>query len=65
VASLEEYEAHGQAFYRLAAEHKTARAEGLHQVLVTLSDNFVLAEKPLAFLSHRYLQFARHKLFNV
>jgi hypothetical protein len=65
VASLEEYEKHGQAFYRLAAEHETARAEGLREVLVTLSENFVLAEKPLAFLSRRYLQFVRHKLFNV
>jgi hypothetical protein len=65
VASLEEYEAHGRAFYRLAAEHATARAEGLDEVLATLSENFVLAEKPLTFLAHRYLQFVRHKLFNV
>jgi hypothetical protein len=65
VASLEEYEAHGQAFYRLAAEHETARVEGLEEVLVTLSENFVLAEKPLAFLSRRYLHFVRQKLFNV
>jgi hypothetical protein len=65
VASLEEHEAHGRAFYRLAAEHRTARAEGLDEVLATLSENFVLAEKPLTFLAHRYLQFARHKLFNV
>lgn len=65
VASLEEYEAHGQAFYRLAAEHEMARAEGLAGVLATLSENFVLAEKPLTFMANRYLQFVRHKLFDV
>jgi hypothetical protein len=65
VASLEEYEAHGRAFYRLAADHETARAEGLDAVLATLSENFVLAEKPLTFMTNRYLQFVRHKLFNV
>jgi hypothetical protein len=65
VASLEEYEAHGQAFYRLAAEHEVARAEGLAEVLATLSENFVLAEKPLTFVANRYLQFVRHKLFDV
>ena len=65
VATLEEYEAHGKAFYRLAAEHETARAEGLDEVLATLSENFVLAEKPLTFMANRYLQFARHKLFDV
>jgi hypothetical protein len=65
VASLEEYEAHGRAFYRLAAEHETARREGLDEVLAILSENFVLAEKPLTFVANRYLQFVRHKLFDV
>jgi len=63
--SLEDYEAHGRAFYRLAAEHEQARIEGLDDVLVTLSENFVLAEKPLAFLANRYLQFARYNLFEL
>ena len=62
-ASLEDYEAHGQAFYRLAAEHEMARMEGLEGVLTALSDNFILAEKPLSFLSSRYLSFAKHRLF--
>jgi hypothetical protein len=65
VASLEEYEEHGRAFYRLAAEHETARAEGLDEVLATLSQHFVLAEKPLTFVANRYLLFTRHKLFDV
>ena len=65
VASLEEYEAHGRAFYRLAAEHETARVEGLDEVLAMLSEHFVLAEKPLTFVANRYLLFTRHKLFDV
>jgi hypothetical protein len=63
--SLEDYEAHGQAFYRLAAEHERARVEGLDEVLTTLSENFVLAEKPLAFLADRYLRFSRRSLFEL
>lgn len=65
VVSREDYEAHGRAFYRLAAEHEMAREEGLDEVLMTLSERFILAEKPLRFLSRRYLRFARHRLFEV
>jgi hypothetical protein len=50
---------------RLAAEHEKARAEGLEGVLAALPENFVLAKKPLAFLSDRYLQFAKHRLFEL
>ena len=60
---LEDYEAHGRAFYRLAAEHERGRAEGLDDVLATLSDDFILAEKPLVFVADRYLRFTRHRLF--
>lgn len=63
--SLEDYEAYGRAFYRLAAEHEQAGVEGLDDVLETLSENFILAEKPLVFLAGRYLQFAKHRLFEV
>jgi hypothetical protein len=65
VASLEDYENHGRAFYRLAAEHEAALSEGLDEVLATLSEHFVLAEKPLTFVANRYLLFTRHKLFDV
>jgi hypothetical protein len=34
-------------------------------VLAALPENFVLAKKPLAFLSDRYLQFAKHRLFEL
>ncbi len=63
--TLEDYEAYGRAFYRLAAEHEQARAEGLAQVLGTLSEEFILAEKPLTFLATRYLGLAKQRLFAV
>jgi hypothetical protein len=62
---LEDYEAQGRAFYRLAAEHEMARMERLDGVLATLSEHFVLAEKPLAFVANRYLQLGRHNLFDI
>jgi len=65
VKSREDYENHGQAFYRLAAEHERARLEGLDTVLTSLSENFILAEKPIAFLANRYLGFKRQRLFGV
>ena len=64
-ASREDYEAHGRAFYRLAAEHERARAEGLDDVLAALSEDFILAEKPLAFMADRYLPFTKHGLFEL
>lgn len=65
VRKVEDYEAYGQAFYQTAAEHEVARREGLDDVLITLSEHFILAEKPLAFVAKRYLQFARHTLFGM
>jgi len=65
VVSREDYEAHGQAFYRLAAEHEAARVQGLAPVLETLSEEFILAEKALAFVADRYLGLIKHDLFTL
>jgi hypothetical protein len=65
VRSRDDYEAHGQAFYRMASEHERARLESLDEVLATLSKDFILAEKPLAFLASRYLGFAQQRLFDI
>jgi hypothetical protein len=62
--SLEDYEAYGRAFYRLAAEHRFARVQGLDTVLTTLSESFVLARKPLTFLAERYLSLRKGRLFD-
>jgi hypothetical protein len=61
--SLEDYESYGRAFYRLAAEQEMARQQGVDDVLSTLAEHFVLAEKPLAFLAERYLALRKHRLF--
>lgn len=55
-----DYEALGQRFYALAAEHRLARIQGLRTVLQLLAENFYLAKKPLNFMSERYL--AIHQL---
>jgi len=62
---IEDYEAYGRAFYRLAAEHEQARREREDEILAKLSENFILAEKALSFLAARYLQFIRHNLFEM
>lgn len=61
--SFEDHESYGRTFYRLAARHKDARTAGLDGVLDTMSQQFVLAEKSLAFLANRYLSIRRHRLF--
>lgn len=37
----------------------------MQDALATLSERFILAEKPLAFLAGRYLGLARHRLFGL
>ena len=63
VHTLEDFEGYGQTFYRLAASHPVAQAQGLDSVLSTLSERFILAEKPLSFLAERYLALRKHRLF--
>jgi hypothetical protein len=63
--SLEDYEGYGRTFYRLAAKHPQARREGLEGVLNTLSEHFILAEKPLTFLATRYLALRKHNYFKL
>jgi hypothetical protein len=63
VHSLEDYESYGRTFFHLAAKHKQSRPHGLDQVLETLSEQFILAGKPLAFLAERYLSMRKHRLF--
>lgn len=65
VQTMEAYEAYGQAFYRLAAEHELARREGVEETLLILSEQFILAKKVLTFLMNRYLQFTRYTLFEL
>jgi len=63
--SLEDYEAYGRTFYRLAANHETAATQALDEMMTTLSEQFILAEKPLAFITERYLSMRKHNLFEI
>jgi hypothetical protein len=62
---LEDFEAYGRTFYHLAAQHPEARQHEQVEVLSILSERFILAEKPLAFLGDRYLSLRKHKLFEL
>ncbi len=60
----EEYETEGRRFYRLAAEHRTARELSMEDVLLALHENFQKAKKPLNFIAEHYLQYKRQMLFS-
>jgi hypothetical protein len=62
--SPEEYEKEGRNFYKLAAEHKSAKELELSEVFWVLHENFQKAKKPLNFIAEHYLQYQRHKLFS-
>lgn len=63
--TLEDFEGYGRSFYRLAAQHPQAKREGLDGVLNTLSEHFILAEKPLTFIAARYLALRKHNYFKL
>lgn len=55
----ERYDAEGEKYYRLAAQHDLARTLGLDAVLRVLSENFRLAKRPLNFIAENYLRFKK------
>lgn len=59
----EGYEKEGRKFYKLAAEHESAKELELSEVFWTLHGNFQKVKKPLNFISDHYLQYTRHKIF--
>ncbi|MEW6665259.1 MAG: hypothetical protein AB1512_08570 [Thermodesulfobacteriota bacterium] len=59
----EDYEDEGRKFYRLAAEHRTAKELDLSEVFWALHGNFQQAKKPLNFIAEHYLRYKRHALF--
>lgn len=58
-AQIEDYEAEGRRFYRLAADQFAPSHPGLAQVLARLSEEFTAARKALTVLSERYVAWAR------
>ena len=61
--SPEEYEEEGRKFYKLAAEHQSARDLDLSEVFWDLHGNFEKAKKPLNFISDHYFQQKRERFF--
>jgi hypothetical protein len=59
----EEYEKEGRRFYKLAAEHQSAKELDLSEVFWALHENFEKAKKPLNFIAEHYLSYRRHQLF--
>ena len=59
--SPEDYEKEVRKFYKLAAEHPSAKELDLSEVFWALHENFQKAKKPLNFIADHYLQFTRHK----
>lgn len=62
---MQEYEEEGRRFYRLAAEHKSARELELSEIFELLDRNFNTAKKPLNFISQCYLHRRKYQLFDV
>ena len=61
--SPEEYEQEGRKFYKLAAEHQSAKAQDLSEVFWALHEGFKKAKKPLNLIAEHYLHSKRHQLF--
>ncbi len=59
----EEYEKEGRKFYKMAAEHPSAKELELSDVFWALHSHFEKAKKPLNFIADHYLQSLRQKLF--
>ncbi len=53
----------GKKYYRLAAEHPTAKALRVAEVCLLFHDNLRAAQKPLNFIADRYLDYNKHSLF--
>jgi len=61
--SPEDYEKEGRKFYRLAAEHESAKSLDLSEVFWALHGSFHVATKPLKFISERYLHYKKKEIF--
>jgi len=59
----EAYEKEGRKFYRLAAEHPSARELDLSDVFWALHEDFPKAKKPLNFIAEHYLRYKRYRFF--
>jgi hypothetical protein len=61
--SLDDYEREGRKFYKLAAEHPSARELDLSEIFWSLHEDFQKAKKPLNFIAEHYLRYKRYRFF--
>ena len=61
--SPEAYEEEGRKFYKLAAQHQSAKEHDLSEIFWALHGSFQKVKKPLNFISEHYLHYKRHHLF--
>ncbi len=59
----EDYAKEGQKFYKLAAEHPSARDLHLEEIFWSLHRDFQKAKKPLNFIADHYLRMRRNLFF--
>jgi hypothetical protein len=59
----QDYEKEGRKFYRLAAEHPSARELDLSEIFWALHEDFPKAKKPLNFIAEHYLRYKRYRFF--
>lgn len=62
--SAADYTDEGRRFYKLAGGHQDASVLGMNGVLQQIHDNFLLAGKPLNYISEHYVRFTRDSLFS-
>ena len=58
-----DYAEEGQKFYKLAAEHPSARELHLEEIFRALHRDFLKAKKPLNFIADHYLRYRRDTFF--
>ncbi len=61
--SREDFANYGRYFYKAASKHKVAQMQEIDQLLMTLSENFMLAAKPLNYMVKQYLGTLTEELF--
>lgn len=61
--SRDDFANYGRYFYKAASNHKVAQVQEIDRLLMTLSENFMLAVKPLNYMVKQYLGTLKAELF--
>lgn len=61
--SRDDFADYGRYFYKAASKHKVAQVQEIDRLLMTLSENIMLAAKPLNYMVKQYLGPLKEELF--